>query len=151
METLERLLGAPVPPDKRRDLEFLLRTLMDIPIQFGPSRGQRRDERVVDRVVDVLLPMWNGDRAAEWDLTVESLPQIHHPTLLLYESSSVFYKSCEVLRDGLSNCKSVILEGDHRKDDRLKHFTLMEIPEQLLGHTLSFLESEEVVGTEQKR
>jgi len=145
LKTMESLLQAPIPPDKRHDLEFLLRAMMKIPVQFGPSRGQRRNERVVDRVVEVLLPIWNGE-VAEWDLTLERLSRIDHPTLLLYESSSVFYRSCEVLSERLPNCKSVRLDGSHLDDSNIKHFTLMEIPEQLVGHTRAFLNSEAVAA-----
>ena len=149
LSTLEGLLGVPIPPDKRYDLEFLLKTMLDIPIQFGPSRGQRRDERVVKRVVDLLLPMWNGETAA-YDVTVESLSQLEHNTLLMYEADSIFGKSREVLDQRLANCKSVILQGSHSDGSRLKHFTLMEIPEQILGHTRSFLESQEVEAAQRK-
>ena len=129
-------------------MEFLLKTMLNIPIQFGPSRGQRRDEPVVKRVVDLLLPIWNGETAA-YDLTVESLSQLRHNTLLMYEPDSIFHKSREALEQRLAHCKSVILEGGHLDGGRLKHFTLMEIPEQLLDHTRSFLESQEVEARQQ--
>ena len=145
-KTLEELLGAPIPPDKQYDLEFLVRTVMEIPIQYGPSRGRRRDEKVVNRVVDLLLPMWNGE-TEEWDMKLESLAQLEHNTLLMYEADSIFNKSRAMLEQRLPNCKSVTLKG-HRDDaDRIKHFTLMEVPDQLGDHTRSFLESEAVEAT----
>jgi len=148
-KTLESLLGGPIPPEKRYDLEFLLTSLLDVPVQYGPSRGQRRDERVVKRVMDVLMPMWKGE-PADWELTLESLSRLHHPTLLLYESSSIFLKSHDALRQRLVNSKSVILNDGRAKESRIKHFTLMEIPEQLLGHTRTFLESEELETRQQR-
>jgi pimeloyl-ACP methyl ester carboxylesterase len=148
-ETLESLLGQPIPEDKRHDLEFLLNTLVDIRVQYGPSRGQRRDERVVKRVIDVLLPRWRNEEV-EGELTIDSLSGLHHPTLLMYESSSIFLKSHDVLRERLVNSKSVILNEATVDGSHIKHFTLMEVPEQLLGHTRSFLESEELEARQQR-
>ncbi len=147
--TLEDLLGAPIPQEKRFDLAFLLESMLDVPIQYGPLRGQRRDPRLVKRVMDVLMPMWRGE-TTDWDLTVDNLSRLDHPTLLLYESSSVFLNAFEALRGRLTNCRAVILDDGPVKDRRLKHFTLMEIPEQLLGHALPFLESEELVSRQSK-
>jgi len=148
-KTLETLLGHPIPPEKRYDLQFLLTTLLDVPVQYGPSRGQRRDERVVKRVMEVLMPMWRGE-LEDWDLTVESLSRVRHPTLLLYESSSIFLMSHDVLRQRLVNSKSVMLNDGRADGTHIKHFTLMELPEQLLGHTRSFLEAEELEASQQR-
>jgi pimeloyl-ACP methyl ester carboxylesterase len=133
IRTMEKLLGEPIPPERQHDLEFFLQAVVDIPILYGPSRGQRRDERVVSNVMEFLRPMWKG-YLSEKELTVDSLSNIHHPALLLYEESTIFLKSFEVLRDQLSNCKPVLLS-----DGKLKHFTVLENPAELLAETRAFL------------
>lgn len=136
--TMERLLGGPIPEDKRYDLEFLLQAVIDIPIVYGPSRGQRRDESVVKYVMEVLRPMWKGYRS-ESEFTAESLSRIRHPALLIYEESSIFFKSFEVLRDRLANSRPVLL-----KDGKLKHFTVLENPEDLIVEIKAFLAAAEL-------
>ena len=123
--------------------------MLNIPIQFGPSRGQRRDEPVVKRVVDLLLPIWNGETAA-YDLTVESLSQLRHNTLLMYEPDSIFHKSREALEQRLAHCKSVILEGGHLDGGPSQGTSLSwRFRSSFLDHTRSFLESQEVEARQQ--
>jgi pimeloyl-ACP methyl ester carboxylesterase len=138
IETMQRLMGTEIPEEKKYDLGFLLEALIDIPIIYGPSRGQRRDERVVKNVMEILLPMWKG-YGAEAELTVERLPQIKHPTLLVYEDSSIFIKAYEVLRERLPNAESVLL-----RNGNLKHFTVLERPIDLLEETKAFLAAAEL-------
>jgi pimeloyl-ACP methyl ester carboxylesterase len=82
--------------------------------------------------------MWKGD-STEKEFTAENLARITHPTLLIYEESSIFFKSYEVLKDRLPNAKSVLL-----KDGKLKHFTVLENPEELLAKTRAFLAGDEL-------
>src|SRR6185503_15947440 len=96
--TLEQLLGAPIPPDKHYDLEYLVKLLIEIPIMYGPAKGRVRDEDVVMRVVEILMPMWKGQGPGS-ELTVDSLSRIPHSTLALYEANSVFLQAGEVLRE----------------------------------------------------
>jgi len=145
IRTMEKLLGAPIPPEHQHDLEFFLQSVVDIPILYGPSRGQRRDERVVKNVMEFLRPMWKG-YGSEKELTVDSLSDILHPTLLLYEESSIFFKSYEILSERLSNCKPVLLS-----DGKLKHFTVLENPAELLAETRAFLAAETAEGQQVAR
>ena len=48
--TIQALLGRPIPDENRCDLEYLVRQLIEIPIQYGPARGRPRDEEIVFRV-----------------------------------------------------------------------------------------------------
>jgi pimeloyl-ACP methyl ester carboxylesterase len=134
--TLEQLLGAPIPPEKHYDLEYLVKLLIEIPIMYGPAKGRLRDEDVVMRVVEILMPMWKG-QADGGELTVDSLGRIPHSTLALYEANSVFLEACAVLRERLPRCAAAMLPGG-----KLKHFTGLEHPELMLEHMRAFLQPE---------
>jgi pimeloyl-ACP methyl ester carboxylesterase len=131
-DTLEQLTGAPLPTDKRYDLEYMIRLLMEIPIMYGPAQGRVRDEDVISRVLEVVMPMWNGDRAGS-DLTLEALEQIQHPALALYEANSVCLNALEELRDRMPRLASAKLPGG-----KIRHFTGLEHPELILEHMKAF-------------
>jgi pimeloyl-ACP methyl ester carboxylesterase len=131
--TLEQLIGAPIPEDKRHDLEYLVRLIIEIPIMYGPAKGRLRDEEAVLRVLEVLMPMWNGGEA-QGELTVDALARIAHPTLALSESGSVFRAAFQALRDRLPHCTAAVMPGG-----KLKHFTGLEHPELILDHMRAFL------------
>jgi pimeloyl-ACP methyl ester carboxylesterase len=133
--TIEALLGRPVPEGNRCDLDYLIRQLIEIPIQYGPSRGRPRDEEIVFRVLDVLRPMWEG-READGNMGLESVARIPHPTLLVYEADSVFLEAHRELSDRLPASSSVILPGA----GTLKHFTSLEHPDLIVSSTRAFLQ-----------
>lgn len=132
--TIEALLGRPIPDENRCDLDYLIRQLIEIPIQYGPGRGRPRDEEIVFRVLDVLKPMWEG-READGNMGLESIARIPHPTLLVYEADSVFLEAHRELSDRLPASSSVILPGA----GTLKHFTSLEHPELIVSNTRTFL------------
>jgi pimeloyl-ACP methyl ester carboxylesterase len=131
--TIEGLLGRPIPEEHRCDLDYLLRQLIEIPIMYGPTQGRPRDEELVFRVLDILRPMWDG-REAEGNVSLDSFSRIETPTLLIYESNSVFLEAHRQLSGRLRNSTSAILPGG-----RFKHFTSLEHPEVILRHTRAFL------------
>jgi pimeloyl-ACP methyl ester carboxylesterase len=131
-QTLEQLTGAPLPADKRHDLEYMVRLLMEIPVQYGPAQGRTRDEDVISRVLEVVMPMWNGSRAGS-ELTVESLGQVPHPALALYEANSVCLNALEELRERMPRLSPALLPGG-----KIRHFTGLEHPELILVHMKAF-------------
>lgn len=131
-ETLEQLTGGPLPADKRYDLEYMVRLLMEIPVMYGPAQGRVRDADVISRVLEVVMPMWNGNRNGS-DLTVEALEQVQHPALALYEANSVCLNALEELRDRMPRLASAVLPGG-----KIRHFTGLEHPEQILEHMKAF-------------
>jgi pimeloyl-ACP methyl ester carboxylesterase len=132
--TIEKLLGRLIPEENRCDLEYLLRQLIEIPIMYGPAQGRPRDEEIVFRVLDILRPMWQG-READGNMGLESLSRIEHPTLLIYESNSVFLEACRELSERLPASSSAILPGGAN----LKHFSSLEHPALILSNTRNFL------------
>src|SRR5207244_2985086 len=124
--------GAPIPEDKRHDLEYLLRLLIEIPIIYGPAKGRLRDEETVLRVLEVLTPMWNGEDVTG-ELTLEALSRIRQPALVLYEANSVCRAASEALCNRLPRSTSALLPGG-----KVKHFSGLEHPELLLEHMQAF-------------
>src|SRR5947209_12666234 len=57
---LEQLVGAPIPEDKRHDLEYLLRLPIEFPIIYGPAKGRLREGETVVGVLAVHRPMCEG-------------------------------------------------------------------------------------------
>jgi pimeloyl-ACP methyl ester carboxylesterase len=131
-ETLEQLTGAPLPADKRYDLEYMVRLLMEIPVMYGPAQGRVRDEDVISRVLEIVMPVWNGIRAGS-ELTCEALEQIPHSALALYEANSVCLNAFEELRDRMPRLASAVLPGG-----KIRHFTGLEHPELILEHMKAF-------------
>jgi pimeloyl-ACP methyl ester carboxylesterase len=134
--TIEQLLQRPIPEEHRCDLEYLLRALIEIPIQYGPSQGRPRDEEVIFRVLDVLRPVWVG-READGNMSVDSIGKIACPTLLIYESNTVFRDAYRELCERLPASSSAILPAG-----KLKHFTSLEHPELILTNTKRFLKEQ---------
>lgn len=131
--TIEQLLGRPIPEENHCDLDYLVRQLIEIPIQFGPAQGRPRNEEIVFRVLDVLKPMWEG-READGNMGLESVSRVVHSTLLIYESNSVFLDAHRELSERLPACSSAMLPGG-----KLKHFTTMDHPYLILSHFRNFL------------
>jgi pimeloyl-ACP methyl ester carboxylesterase len=132
-ETIEVLIGRPIPEESRHDLEFLVRQLIEIPIMYGPAQGRPRDEEIVFRVLDILRPMWEG-REAEGNMSIDSLSKIALPTLLIGEANSVFAEAQQELAARLPSSTSAILPGA-----KLKHFSSLEHPELILSNMRDFL------------
>ena len=134
IRTLEQLVGAPIPEEKRYDLEYLLRMVIEIPIMYGPAQGRPREEETVLRVLEVLTPMWNGaDVSGELDLA--ELSRIAQPALVLSESNSTCRAAFEILCARLPRCTPATLPGG-----RFKHFSGLEHPELVLDHMRAFLQ-----------
>jgi pimeloyl-ACP methyl ester carboxylesterase len=132
-ETIEALSGQAIPEEHAHDLEYLLKRLIEIPIQFGSAQGRPRDEELVFRVLDVLRPMWEG-READGNMGLESLAAIPHPTRLIYESNSVFLEAYRELSQRLPGVSSVMLPGA-----KLKHFSSLEHPDEIVAVIRSFM------------
>jgi pimeloyl-ACP methyl ester carboxylesterase len=141
--TLEQLVGAPIPEDKRHDLDYLIRLIIEIPIMYGPAKGRMRDEEAVLRVLEVLMPMWRGDGDAG-ELTVESLSRIPHPTLVIAEANSAFRGAFDTVSTRLPRCTTAILPGG-----KLKHFTGLEHPELILENMKAFLQPDLVASLQE--
>lgn len=130
--TLEELTGAALPPEKRHDLEYMVRLLMEIPVLYGPAQGRVRDEEVISRVLEIVMPMWHGSRAGR-ELTLEAIERLRMPAMAVYEANSVCLNALEELRDRMPQLSVAVLPGG-----KVKHFTGLEHPELILERLKAF-------------
>jgi hypothetical protein len=78
------------------------------------------------------------------DLTLENLPKIPHPKLLVYDGGSPYLGTFNTLRDLLTNCTPFLLPGSEHR-----HFSPLEQPELLVEHIKAFLQAEQPLNVEE--
>jgi pimeloyl-ACP methyl ester carboxylesterase len=131
-QMLEEFTGKAVPPDKRNDIAYMVRQSLEVPIQYGPAKGLARKKEPILNLLEKTTVV--KDYEVVDDLTLENIATIHHPKLLIYDGSSPYLGTYDILRGLLPNCTSVLLPGsDHR------HFSPLEDPELLIKHITTFL------------
>lgn len=131
-EVLERS-GHPVPPEKRADVDYLMRLSLQVPKKWGPLNGLPRDPKPFLRLMDETT--FASDTQVVGSLTLERIPSIETPVVLLYCESSAFLGTHDYLCAQLPSVRSVILP---RTD--WGHFGPLEQPELVAEHILKSLE-----------
>jgi pimeloyl-ACP methyl ester carboxylesterase len=122
-------VGLTVPPDKRTDLDFLLTLSLETPKFYGPARGLPRNrEPLINLIRNTTLL---ADYEVPGELTLDAIPRITTPTLLMYGDRSHFLGSYEHLRETLPNATPVLLPGG-------EHFGPLEQPELLVEQIRAF-------------
>ncbi len=134
-KAIEEFTGIQVPREKWSDIDYMLRLSLKVPILYGPARGLPRKENGLRKLLDTTLVK---DYEVVGEMTLENLPKIPHPKLLVYDATSPYIGTFHVLRDLLVNCTPILLpSSEHR------HFSPLEMPEFLVKHIKSFLNSDE--------
>lgn len=129
-KALEKYGGIKAPQEKWRDIDYMLRQSLKVPIVFGPARGlPRKGEKLLKLLDTTTLVQEYEDTAG---MTLEALAQVRHPVLLVYGGRSTYLGTYETLREVLPNCTPVLLE-------HCEHFGPLEQPEKLIKHMRSFL------------
>lgn len=123
-------VGIEVPAEKRTDLDYLLQVSLDTPKFFGPARGLPRNREPLLNLINNTTLI--RDYEVEGDLTLDAVPRIQSPTLLVYGENSHFLGTYEYLSANLPDVKPVLLPGG-------EHFGPLEQPELLTYHILQFL------------
>jgi pimeloyl-ACP methyl ester carboxylesterase len=114
--------GVEVPADKRSDLRYLIRATVDLPKQWGPLKGLPRNPKPLHRLLDeTTLP---EDYRRIGSLTLERLPSLETPVVLMYTEQSAFIDTFEYLLDRLPNVTPVLLPRSE-----YGHFGPLEQPE----------------------
>ena len=118
---LERA-GHRVPPEHRSDLRYLLRATAELPKQWGPLKGLPRNPRPFLRLLDeTTLP---EDYRRIGTLTLDRIPFIRIPVVLMYAEHSAFIDTFEYLKAHLPNAQPVLLPRT-----QWGHFGPLEQPE----------------------
>lgn len=124
--------GIHVPRDKWHDPDYLLRQTVNVPIRYGPFKGQPRRENSILKLLDTTTILKDYEQVA--GMTLEAVKSIRRPTLALYGKKSHFLITYEYLRDNVPNCTTLLIpDGDH--------YGPLEHPEMIVDHLKRFLKS----------
>jgi pimeloyl-ACP methyl ester carboxylesterase len=119
--------GHPVPPQKRSDLRYMIRATIDLPKQWGPLRGLPRNPKPLLRLLqETTLP---EDYRRIGTLTLDRIPSIETPVVLMYAEHSAFIDTFEFLREHLPNADTVLMPRTE-----WGHFGPLEQPDVVAHH-----------------
>lgn len=124
--------GQPVPPDKRTDVDYLLRLSMEIPKKWGPLNGLPRNPKPFLRLLDTTTVARDYEQVGS--LTLARIPAIQSDVLLLYSEKSAFLGTCHYLADHLPHAQTVLLPKSE-----WGHFGPLEQPQLVAEQLLAFL------------
>lgn len=130
-EVLEKS-GLPVPPERRADVGYLLRQSLKVPKKWGPLNGFPRNPEPFLRLLETTTIARDYEVVGE--LTLESIPRIQPPVVLVFCERSAFMGTFEYLRDHLPNVRTVVLPRTE-----WGHFGPMEQPEALAQEILAHM------------
>ena len=131
-ETIENYTGKKVPEDKRTDYKYLLSRSLDVPILFGPARGQPRKQEKFRQLLESTTLV--RDYEAVGELTLENVATIPHPKLLIYDSRSPYIETFHVLCKVATNFTPLLLPPS-----QFRHFFPLEEPGALVPLINGFL------------
>ncbi len=114
--------GHPVPPEKRSDMRYMIRATIDLPKQWGPLKGLPRNPKPLLRLVDETTLA--QDYRQVGTLTLDRIPSIQTPVVLIYTERSAFIDTFEFLSEQLPNVHPVLMPRTE-----WGHFGPMEQPE----------------------
>jgi pimeloyl-ACP methyl ester carboxylesterase len=133
------LSGMTVPPERRTDVDHLLRASLEMPKKWGPLNGLPRNPKPFLRLLDETTVASDYEQVGT--LTVDRIPSIATPVLLMYADRSAFIGTHDYLYEHLPNATSVILP---RTD--WGHFGPLEQPEVVADHIVAALEERELAA-----
>jgi pimeloyl-ACP methyl ester carboxylesterase len=134
-ETIEKYSGIKVPREKWTDIGYMVKMSAEVPIVYGPARGLPRKKDSVERLLYKTSVMEDYEVVGE--MTLENLPSIPHPKLLIYDAASPYMHSYELLVDLLTNCEPILLPPSEHG-----HFSPLEQPDLLVERIESFYPAE---------
>jgi|SRR5579862_1972327 len=137
-DVLERS-GQPVPPERRTDVDYLLRASLEMPKKWGPLNGLPRNPKPFLRLLDETSVASDYEQVGA--MTVDRIPTISTPVLLMYAERSAFIGTHDYLYSQLPNATSVILP---RTD--WGHFGPLEQPDVVADHIVTALANRELAA-----
>ena len=111
--------------------------MMNIPIIYGPCKGQPRRNNTLIKLLDTTTIIKDYEKVA--GMTLDKVETISRPTLALYGENSHFLITYEYMRDHLPNCKTVLLTGGD-------HYGPLEHPEMIIEHLKAFFHADNKLG-----
>ena len=131
--------GIEVPREKWSDADYMLRQTVDIPIQFGPFKGQARKAQWLIKLLDTTTLATDYQKVA--GMTLDKIRQISHPMLALYGQDSHFNITYEFFRDEVPACEVKMLLDS-------THYGPLERPELMVDELRRFLGGRSPVDAE---
>lgn len=123
--------GLHVPPEYWYDYKYMLMLSLKVPKLFGPATGRPRKAEPLIRLLEDTTLIEDYEKIDGF--TLEKIPEITTPILLMYGAGSAFLGSHEYLNEHLPNVKSILLP--HSK---WTHFGPLEQPDLLARHIRNF-------------
>jgi pimeloyl-ACP methyl ester carboxylesterase len=124
--------GQVVPPERRTDVQYLLRESLKMPKKWGPLQGLPRNPKPFLRLLDeTTMP---DDTLQVGSLTLDRIGDITTPVTLMCCESSSFITTHEYLVSHLPNVRSVILPRTE-----WGHFGPLEQPELVATEIIAAL------------
>jgi pimeloyl-ACP methyl ester carboxylesterase len=116
--------GHPVPPERRCDVDYLLRASLLMPKKWGPLNGLPRNPRPALRLIEQTSVAQDTQRVGS--LTLGNVSKIEPPVTLMYSASSAFLGTYDYLLEHLPHGRGVVLP---RTD--WGHFGPLEQPDEV--------------------
>jgi pimeloyl-ACP methyl ester carboxylesterase len=127
-----RQSGFHVPPERRCDVDYLLRASLEVPKKWGPLQGLPRNPGPFLRLLDTTTVAEDYEVVGE--LTLENIARIQTPVVLIYGEASAFLGTCRYLQDHLPKARSILLPRSETG-----HFGPLEQPEIVAEQLLASL------------
>lgn len=124
--------GYPVPPERRMDINFLIRLSLSMPKKWGPLQGLPRDPMRSLRLLDTTTV--GHDSQVVGSLTLDNIPNIQSLVDLVYNDGSAFLGTYDYLREHLPHARPTLLPPSE-----WGHFGLLEQPKLVAQHLLDAL------------
>ncbi|HZS91011.1 MAG TPA: alpha/beta hydrolase [Chloroflexota bacterium] len=130
-EALESF-GVHVPPEKRTDIDYMIRLSLQVPKVYGPATGRARKPESTLALLDTTTMV--KDYEAVGALTLEAIERITTPTLIMYGEGSAYLGTFRYLVEHLPNGEPDLLP----RTEWGGHFGPLEQPELLVERMLRF-------------
>jgi pimeloyl-ACP methyl ester carboxylesterase len=121
--------GIEVPPERRSDVQWLVRTSLDIPKKWGPLNGLPRNPKKFLKLLDETT--MSSDYEHVGSLTLDRLADVDVPVVAMYSEDTAFTHAHDVLVQRLPRCRSLLLPATE-----FGHFGPLEQPELVSQHII---------------
>jgi len=125
--------GIEVPPERRSDVGWLVRTSLEIPKKWGPLNGMPRNAEPLLRLLEeTTMPR---DYVHVGSLTLDRLGDISVPVVAMYAEYTAFSHAHDVLVERIPDVRSIRLPATE-----FGHFGPLEQPELVAEHLIKLAE-----------
>lgn len=121
--------GIEIPPEHRCDVQWLVRTSLEIPKKWGPLNGLPRNPKPFLKLLDETTMPTDYEHVGS--LTLERLGDIEVPVVAMYSEDTAFAHAHDVLVERVPNCRSIRLPATE-----FGHFGPLEQPEVVTQHII---------------